>query len=84
MDKPDCYKCAHRRDLIGDCHSRCNNLKAHVKGAAHGIRNGWFRWPLNFDPVWLESCDGFSTDQKDRDAPTQKLDPFTELLGMLR
>lgn len=23
----------------------------------HGIRNGWFAWPINFDPVWLETCD---------------------------
>lgn len=28
-----------------------------VKGNPHGIRNGWFNWPLNFDPVWLDSCD---------------------------
>jgi hypothetical protein len=26
----------------------------------HGIRNGWFNWPWNFDPVWLETCSGFS------------------------
>ena len=30
-----------------------------VKGGAHGIRKGWFCWPMNFDPVWLESCNGF-------------------------
>lgn len=30
-----------------------------VTGNPHGIRNGWFIWPLNFDPVWLETCDGF-------------------------
>jgi hypothetical protein len=23
------------------------------------MRNGWFCWPFNFDPVWLEACDGF-------------------------
>jgi len=31
-----------------------------VKGNQHGIRMGWFMWPLNFDPTWLESCDGFT------------------------
>lgn len=31
-----------------------------VRGNQHGIKNGWFCWPINFDPVWLESCDGFS------------------------
>ena len=25
----------------------------------HGVRNGWFCWPMNFDPVWLENCDAF-------------------------
>jgi hypothetical protein len=30
-----------------------------VKGSAYGIANGWFMHPLNFDPVWLEECNGF-------------------------
>ena len=32
-----------------------------VMGNPHGIRKGWFNHPLNFDPTWLESCDGFET-----------------------
>jgi hypothetical protein len=31
-----------------------------VRGAALGVRNGWFLWPVNFDPVWLEQCNGFT------------------------
>ena len=30
-----------------------------VKGNEHGIKSGWFNHPWNFDPTWLESCDGF-------------------------
>ncbi len=30
-----------------------------IKGNAHGIESGWFNWPYNFDPVWLDGCDGF-------------------------
>lgn len=30
-----------------------------VTGNPHGIRHGWFAWPLNFDPTWLETCQGF-------------------------
>lgn len=30
-----------------------------IQGNEHGIRSGWFNWPFNFDPVWLENCDGF-------------------------
>ncbi len=39
--------------------NRDNAIKLNIKGNAHGIRSGWFMWPVNFDPVWLESCDGF-------------------------
>ena len=61
MNAPDCYKCIHRHLLIGDAHSACDALKAKVKGDRHGIKNGWFFWPINFDPVWLESCNSFET-----------------------
>ena len=30
-----------------------------VKGNKHGIESGWFNHPNNFDPTWLEECDGF-------------------------
>lgn len=58
-DKPNCYECKWRHDLPGDAHSGCANNKAHVTGNEHGIRMGWFFWTYNFDPTWLESCDGF-------------------------
>lgn len=93
-DKPNCYECKHRRDLAGDCHSRCahpvngsdddvdpfSSMMAMfasigrvdpvigdtakglgVKGNEHGVRSGWFNWPFNFDPTWLESCNGFES-----------------------
>ena len=31
-----------------------------VTANPHGIKMGWFIWPINFDPVWLLSCDGFT------------------------
>lgn len=61
--KPNCYDCVHRRGLAGDCHSRCANRSASVVGNRHGERNGWFYWPINFDPIWLESCTGFEAKQ---------------------
>jgi len=36
-----------------------NGTKLNIRGNLHGIRSGWFMWPVNFDPVWLENCDGF-------------------------
>jgi hypothetical protein len=82
-DKPNCYKCVHRRKLPGDAHSRCNNHKAKVSGNTHGIRHGWFMWPLNFDPIWLETCDSFSDNPKDNLPPT-KVDPLDELFAILK
>ncbi len=54
-----CYECKHREGIPGDCHSSCTNRSATVVGAERGIANGWFVWPYNFDPTWLEACDGF-------------------------
>ena len=36
----------------------------HISANYHGIKNGWFIWPVNFDPVWLEHCDGFTVKEK--------------------
>ena len=30
-----------------------------IRANQHGVKKGWFAWPVNFDPVWLENCDGF-------------------------
>jgi len=62
MSKPDCYKCKWRRAIPGDAHSSCTAEKAvAVKGHPTGVRGGWFQWPRNFDPTWLEECTGFDS-----------------------
>ena len=30
-----------------------------VSGEHHGIINGWFSYPMDFDPVWLIECNGY-------------------------
>jgi len=25
----------------------------------HGVKNGWADWPFDFDPVWVQKCEGF-------------------------
>lgn len=37
-----------------------------VKGNEHGIRHGWFCWPFNFDPTWLEDCKLFEVREAER------------------
>lgn len=41
--------------------SEFNTTQIHVRGNTHGVRSGWFMWPLNFDPIWLEICNGFES-----------------------
>jgi hypothetical protein len=31
----------------------------------HGLQNGWVFWPLNFDSIWIESCNGFQMKGRD-------------------
>ena len=54
-----CYECKHSRPIEGDCHIKCANKDATVTGHHIGKENGWFLWPVNFDPSWLVHCDGF-------------------------
>ncbi len=30
-----------------------------IKANSHGVKSGWFNFPFDFDPTWLENCDGF-------------------------
>jgi hypothetical protein len=67
----DCHsRCAHPKVKGGDDFMMAlvgtlsgDNIKAadelNIKGNPHGVRMGWFLWPANFDPSWLESCNGF-------------------------
>tara|TARA_R110000744_G_scaffold82881_5_gene162794 strand:- start:125 stop:523 length:399 start_codon:yes stop_codon:yes gene_type:complete len=69
-DKVNCYECKYRDKVTGSAHSRCMHPEAgmdqasayfmDITAAHHGVKNGWFSWPFNFDPVWLESCNGFT------------------------
>lgn len=35
-----------------------------VTGDRGAQARGWFLWPVNYDPVWLRSCDGFEASAK--------------------
>jgi len=35
------------------------SAELNIQANSHGVKMGWFMWPVNFDPVWLENCDGF-------------------------
>lgn len=44
--------------IMGKNRSSPNGVN--VTANPHGIKSGWFIYPENFDPVWLETCDGFT------------------------
>lgn len=41
------------------CPISAESKELNIRANPHGIKKGWFNWPWNFDPVWLENCDGF-------------------------
>ena len=58
--KNDCYGCKHKRDVPGNCHIQCVNPDPKMTGDHHGIRSGWFFYPLLFDPIWMtKQCANF-------------------------
>ena len=50
----ECWQCQHRRKVPGNAHFNCVKPDPEMRGKEHGIRNGWFMYPLLFDPVWKE------------------------------
>ena len=56
----NCHQCKYRRSIPGDCHITCINPDPNMTGHSHGIKNGWFFYPFNFDPAWkTKTCDNF-------------------------
>jgi len=63
-EKPNCFECTHRGKVPGSTHSCCNHpnaSKLEVVGKQYGIDSGWFFFPYNFDPCWLQECNGFES-----------------------
>lgn len=56
----ECYKCANMREVPGNCHIKCIDPDPTINGCKYAVRNGWFFYPLLFDPVWKEkTCANF-------------------------
>ena len=60
----ECYSCIHKRNVPGDRHINCAKPDPVMKGNRHGILNGWFLYPLVFDPTWQEKdCANYKTNK---------------------
>ena len=68
-----CHGCAYRENVPGDAHSRCvfawPSRASMPKGHPHGIRNGWYLFPFNYDPTW--GPDECLNRAETRDAPAR-------------
>jgi hypothetical protein len=56
VDRPNCHKCVNHDPLPMTHHIQCLEPKAQISGNARAAQKGWFHWPWNFDPIWLEEC----------------------------
>lgn len=57
----NCRACQHRYSIPGSCHIACDKPDPAMTGHQHGIENGWFMYPLNYDPVWMTAkCGNFT------------------------
>ena len=58
----ECYHCEYMREVLGNCHIKCVKPDADMMGDPHGIKEGWFMYPLLFDPIWKRSmCNNYDS-----------------------
>jgi hypothetical protein len=68
----ECYKCKNAikgHPKWSEHYRGCNHPNAHrfergfgnvgLKVADGAVESGWFDFPYNFDPCWIEECKGF-------------------------
>ena len=56
----NCNKCMFKQNIPGDTHVSCRRTLTKVIGInQHGVSNGWFAFPFNFDPMWADGCDAY-------------------------
>lgn len=68
-----CYTCVYKRPVPGNAHISCgfdwkkglldDLINVPPMGIAHGIQNGWYEFPVLFDPTWMAvPCQAYSND----------------------
>ena len=83
-----CESCAYKTNIPGDAHIGCSfawekSENKPPKANEHGIKSGWYTFPLNFDPVWQEEPCKEHSEVKDPSMVTQ-VNPLQAILSMLK
>ena len=74
----ECYSYTHKRDVSGNCHIACVEPDARMTGSSHGIKKGWFVYPILFDPVWkTRLCENYESQSSVNRAISQPTSPAT-------
>lgn len=71
----ECYYCDHMRKVLGDAHIQCAKPDKEMAGDEHGKKNGWFHYPVLFDPTWkLTKCRNFAegTEEPGKEKPGEE------------
>jgi len=56
----ECRSCVFMRMVPGNAHIACDNPDEQMTGHQHGRSNGWFYYPILFDPIWkTKQCNNF-------------------------
>jgi hypothetical protein len=85
-----CEGCAYRGNIPGDSHVKCEVrwtdeelAKIVSRANPHGIRSGWFLFPLNYDPTWGGNECPHRSEVRDKSnlAPN---DPLAGILSLLK
>jgi hypothetical protein len=54
QESPDCHNCKNSELApFSGHHLSCNKPVVTIAANAHGVKNGWCMYPVNFDPIWL-------------------------------
>jgi len=70
--KKTCWTCVNRRNIPGNCHISCAKPDPKMTANEHGIQNGWFYYPFNFDPVWMtKDCSNYESTHPTDDSKKQ-------------
>ena len=58
----ECYTCKNRREVAGNAHIQCVKPDANMTGDQHGLKKGWFMYPMLFDPTWkTKMCSNYES-----------------------
>lgn len=56
----ECYYCTHKIRISGNAHIACASPDSEMEGEQYGKINGWFYYPIVFDPIWKsKKCKNF-------------------------